>query len=265
MKKKNLFKELLKTVYFFVIFIAANDALTYIKELILFDMRPEILCIDMWDPLRLPLALVLTFCTHIAIKKLFKRFFEKTKISFNKTQRSVLICCVVFSAVLFVYSLSANKTEFHSDGKIKEYDYLGRISSVKAIDETEKVELKVSKVYHVSRTNSYPVASIIFSLFFPDGEIIKVEDWNFKDVDTMKVLKALAGDKLVIIHSIEEAREIIGGFDFELYMTYSELLSSEENENSNEDKEDDRYHSYYETYEGTTYYEFGVGGYMIYE
>ena len=262
MKKKNLFKELLKIVYFFVIFIAIADALIYIEKLILFDMRPEIIYAGTIGFFKLPLLITLTFCTHIAIKKLYKRFFEKTKISFNKTQRSVLISCLVLSVALSVYNLSANKTEINSDGKIKEFDYLGRISSVKTIDETEKAELKVEKTYFVNRQGSSIDCSIVFSLFFPDGEIIELDDTYFRDVDAMKTMKALADDKLVIIHSIEEAWEIIGIADSELYMTYSELLSCEENV---ENTEDNSYHSYYETYEGTTYYDFGMGGHRLYE
>ena len=256
MKKKNLFKELLKLVYFFVIFIAIADALTYIEKLFLFDMRPETIYAGTIGFFKLPLLITLTFCTHIAIKKLYKRFFEKTKISFNKTQRSVLISCLVFSVALSVYSLSANKTEVNSDGKIKEYDYLGRISSVKTIDETEKAELKVEKIHSVTRRSSNTYCSIVFSLFFQNGEIFEFEDIGFSDVEAMK---NLAGDKLVIIHGIEEAWEIIGIADSELYITYSELLSCEGNEENNEDNEDNRYHSYYETFEGTTYHEFGMG------
>ena len=265
MKKKNLFKELLKIVYFFVIFIAIADALIHIEKLILFDMRPETIYAGTIGFLKLPLLITLTFCTHIAIKKPYKRFFEKTKISFNKTQRSVLISCLVLSVALSVYSLSANKTEVNSDGNIKEYDYLGRVSSVKTIDETEKVELKTEKVYSVTRRSSNTYCSIVFSLFFQNGEIFELDDTYFRDVDAMKAMKNLAGDKLVIIHSIEEAWEIIGIADSELYMTYSELLSCEGNEENNEDNEGNRYHSYYETFEGTTYYDFGMDGHMIYE
>lgn len=254
MKKKNLFKELLKIVYFFVIFIAIADVLTYIEELILFDMRPEIIYAGTIGFFKLPLLITLTFCTHIAIKKLYKRFFEKTKISFNKTQRSVLISCIVFSVALSVYSLSANKTEFHSDGNIKEYDYIGRVSSVKTVDETEKVELKVEKTYFVNRRGSSIDCSIVFSLFFQNGEIFELDDTYFRDVDAMKAMKALADDKLVIIHSREEAGEMIGAADYELYKTYCELLPQEY-----DTEEDEDYHSYYETFEGTTYYEFGTG------
>lgn len=265
MKKKNLFKELLKIVYFFVIFIAIADALIHIEKLILFDMRPETIYAGTIGFFKLPLLITLTFCTHIAIKKLYKRFFEKTKISFNKTQHSVLISCLVLSVALSVYSLSANKTEVNSDGKIKEYDYLGRVSSVKTVDETEKVELKTEKIYSVTRYSSNTYCGIVFSLFFQNGEIFEFEDSGFRNVEAMKAIKNLAGDKLVIIHSIEEAWEIIGIADSELYMTYSELLSCEGNEENNEDNEDNRYHSYYETYEGTTYYDFGMDGHMIYE
>lgn len=260
MKKKNLFKELLKIVYFFVIFIAIADVLTYIEELILFDMRPEIIYAGTIGFFKLPLLITLTFCTHIAIKKLYKRFFEKTKISFNKTQRSVLISCLVLSVALFVYNLSANKTEVNSDGNIKEYDYLGRVSSVKTIDETEKAELKVEKTYFVNRQGSSIDCSIVFSLFFPDGEIFELDDTYYRDVDAMKTMKALADDKLVIIHSREEAGEMIGAADYELYKTYCELLPQEY-----DTEEDGDYHSYYETFEGTTYYDFGMDGHMIYE
>ena len=262
---KNTLKGLFLAAYFLLLFIASASVLTYIEKLILFGIRPEIFCVDNLSFLKLPLTITLTFCAHIIILKLYKRFFEKTKISFNKTQRSVLISCLVLSVALSVYSLSANKTEVNSDGNIKEYDYLGRVSSVKTIDETEKVELKTEKVYSVTRRSSNTYCSIVFSLFFQNGEIFEFEDSGFRNVEAMKAIKNLAGDKLVIIHSIEEAWEIIGIADSELYMTYSELLSCEENEENNEDNEDNRYHSYYETFEGTTYYDFGMDGHMIYE
>ena len=262
---KNTLKGLFLAAYFLLLFIASASVLTYIEKLILFGIRPEIFCVDNLSFLKLPLTITLTFCAHIIILKLYKRFFEKTKISFNKTQRSVLISCLVLSVALSLYSLSANKTEFHSDGNIKEYDYIGRVSSVKTIDETEKVELKVEKTYFVNRRGSSIDCSIVFSLFFPDGEIFELDDTYFRDVDAMKAMKNLADDKLVIIHSREKAGEMIGAADYELYMTYSELLSCEENEENNEDNEDNRYHSYYETFEGTTYYDFGMDGHMIYE
>ena len=69
-----------------------------------------------------------------------------------------------------------------------------------------------------------------------------------------KAMKNLADDKLVIIHSREEAGEMIGAADYELYKTYCELLPQEY-----DTEEDEDYHSYYETFEGTTYYEFGTG------
>ena len=76
----------------------------------------------------------------------------------------------------------------------------------------------------------------------------------------MKAMKALADDKLVIIHSREKAGEMIGAADYELYKTYCELLPQEY-----DTEEDEDYHSYYETFEGTTYYDFGMDGHMIYE
>ena len=257
---KNTLKGLFLAAYFLLLFIASASVLTYIEKLILFGIRPEIFCVDNLSFLKLPLTITLTFCAHIIILKLYKRFFEKTKISFNKTQRSVLISCLVLSVALSVYSLSANKTEVNSDGKIKEYDYLSRISSVKTIDETEKVELKTEKVYSVTRRSSNTYCSIVFSLFFQNGEIFELDDTYFRDVDAMKAMKNLADDKLVIIHSREKAGEMIGAADYELYKTYCELLPQEY-----DTEEDEDYHSYYETFEGTTYYDFGMDGHMIYE
>ena len=65
---------------------------------------------------------------------------------------------------------------------------------------------------------------IIFSLYFPDGEVVRMEDEDFRDIDAMKTLKELSGDKLIILHDREKAREIIGAYDYELYKAYCELV-----------------------------------------
>lgn len=80
---KKVLKEIFFTAYFFLLVIVIADILIFIEELFLFDMRPEIICVDMMRSLKLPLAITLTFCVHFAIKKLYKRLFENTDISLN--------------------------------------------------------------------------------------------------------------------------------------------------------------------------------------
>lgn len=146
------------------------------------------------------------------------------------------------------YSFNSNKIEIYSDGEIKVYDYLGRVSAAETVDEAEKVELKVERLDYINRRGRSVDCNIVFLLSFPDGEIIRLDsDW-FRDVEAMKTLKALAGDKFVITHDRETAMEMIGGADYELYKIYCELLP----------KSDDRPLTYYEeNWDQFTRYEFG--------
>ena len=119
MKKNNIFRSFLLYVYFIALFVATAGTVNYIEELILFNLRTNVICSDAAGFLDVPLMIVLAFCVHHGLLKLYKRFFEKTKISLNKTQFRVLIACLVFSIVLAVYGFISNKTEIYSDGNIK--------------------------------------------------------------------------------------------------------------------------------------------------
>ena len=124
-----------------------------------------------------------------------------------------------------MYGFVANKTEISVDGSTKVYDYIGRVEKTKTVAEAERIELKVDRVDHISRYGSRSsTCYIIFSLYFPDGEVVRMDDKKFRDVDAMKTLKELSGDKLIILHDRERAREIIGAHDYELYEAYCELL-----------------------------------------
>lgn len=236
------------TLYLLILAVTIMSILVRIDKLILFDMRENIICSDGFGFI-IFLTLSLTFCTYYGILKLYKRFFEKTKIQINKTQFGVLIACLVFSAIFAVYGFVANKTEISSDGNIKVYDYIGRVEKTKTVAEAERIELKVDRVDHISRYGSRSsTCYIIFSLCFSDGEVVRMDDKNFRDYDAMKTLKELSGDKLIILHDREKAREIIGAYDYELYKTYCELLPEPPK----------RPLTYYEeNWDQYTYYEFG--------
>lgn len=241
-------KGLFFTLYLLFIAIAIMSVLMRLDELIVFGVREDIICSDGIGFI-IFLALSLTFCAYYGILKLYKRFFEKTKIKLNKTQFSVLIACLVFSIGLSVYGFTANKTEISTDGNIRVYDYIGRVAGTKTISEAERIELKVDRVDHISRYRSRSsTCYIIFSLYFPDGEVVRMEDENFRDIDAMKTLKELSGDKLIILHDREKAREIIGAYDYELYEAYCKLVPEPE----------DRPLTYYEeNWDQFTRYEFG--------
>ena len=251
MKKNNIFRSFLLYVYFIALFVATAGTVNYIEELILFNLRTNVICSDAAGFLDVPLMIVLAFCVHHGLLKLYKRFFEKTKISLNKTQFRVLIACLVFSIVLAVYSFAANKTEIYSDGNIKVYDYIGRVSEIRTVDEAEKVELKVDRRDYIKRNGvKSSVCTMEFLLYFPDGENVTLFHDHFKDVEALKTFRSLTGDKFIILQDREKAWELIGIADYELYEIWCEL-SEEENE--------DIYHSDYEAFEGTTYYQFGMG------
>ena len=234
--------------YLLILAVTIMSILVRIDKMILFDMRKDIICSDGIGFI-IFLTLSLTFCAYYGILKLYKRFFEKTKIKLNKTQFSVLIACLIFSTALAVYGFVANKTEISTDGNIRVYDYIGRVAETKTVFEAERVELKVDRVDHISRYRSRSsTCYIIFSLYFPDGEVVRMEDEDFRDIDAMKTLKELSGDKLIILHNREKAREIIGAYDYELYKTYCELLPEPPK----------RPLTYYEeNWDQYTYYEFG--------
>lgn len=236
------------TLYLLILAVTIMSILVRIDKLILFDVRENIICSDGFGFI-IFLTLSLTFCAYYGILKLYKRFFEKTKIQINKTQFGVLIACLVFSVIFAVYGFVANKTEISSDGNIKVYDYIGRVAETRTVSEAERVELKVDRVDHISRYRSRSsTCYIIFSLYFPDGEVVRMEDEDFRDIDAMKTLKELSGDKLIILHDREKAREIIGAYDYELYEAYCELLP----------KPPKRPLTYYEeNWDQYTYYEFG--------
>lgn len=236
------------TLYLLILAVTIMSILVRVDKLILFDMRENIICSDGFGFI-IFLTLSLTFCTYYGILKLYKRFFEKTKIQINKTQFGVLIACLVFSAIFAIYGFVANKMEISSDGNIKVYDYIGRVAETKTVAEAERVELKVDRVDHISRYRSRSsTCYIIFSLYFPDGEVVRMEDEDFRDIDAMKTLKELSGDKLIILHDREKAREIIDAYDYELYKTYCELLPEPPK----------RPLTYYEeNRDQYTYYEFG--------
>ena len=211
--------------YLLVLATTIMSILIKVDELIVFGMRDDIICSDGIGFI-IFLALSLTFCAYYGILKLYKRFFEKTKIKLNKTQFSVLIACLVFSIGLSVYGFTANKTEISTDGNIRVYDYIGRVAGTKTISEAERIELKVDRVDHISRHRSRSsTCYIIFSLYFPDGEVVRMDDKDFRDVHAMKTLKELSGNKLIILHDREKAREIIGAYDYELYKAYCELVT----------------------------------------
>lgn len=241
-------KGLFFTMYLLFIAIAIMSVLMRLDELIVFGVREDIICSDGFGFI-IFLTLPLTFCAYYGILKLYKRFFEKTKIQINKTQFCVLIACLVFSAIFAVYGFVANKTEISADGNIKVYDYIGRVAETRTVSEAEKVELKVDRVDHISRYRSRSsTCYIIFSLCFSDGEVVRMDDKNFRDYDAMKTLKELSEDRIVILHDREKAREIIGAYDYELYETYCELLPEAE----------ERPLTYYEeNWDQFTRYEFG--------
>ena len=217
-------KGLFFTFYLLILAVTIMSILVRIDKMILFDMRKDIICSDGIGFI-IFLTLSLTFCAYYGILKLYKRFFEKTKIKLNKTQFSVLIACLVFSIGLSVYGFTANKTEISTDGNIRVYDYIGRVAGTKTISEAERVELKVDRVDHISRYRSRSsTCYIIFTVYFPDGEVVRMDDKKFRDMGAMKTLKELSGDKLIILHDREKAREIIGAYDYELYKAYCELL-----------------------------------------
>lgn len=236
------------TLYLLVLAAAIMSILVRVDKLILFDMREDIICSDGFDFIIFP-ALALTFCAYYGILKLYKRFFEKTKIQINKTRFGVLIACLIFSATFAVYGFVANKREISSDGNIKVYDYIGRVAETKTVFEAERVELKVDRTDHISRSGAKSsTCYIVFSLYYSDGEVIRMDDKVFRDAESMKTLKGLSGDRLVIFHNREEAWEIIGIADNELYKIYCELLP----------ETDDRPTTYYEdNREKFTHYEFG--------
>ena len=241
-------KGLFFTLYLLFIAIAIMSVLMRLDELIVFGVREDIICSDGFGFI-IFLTLSLTFCTYYGILKLYKRFFEKTKIQINKTQFSVLIACLIFSTALAVYGFVANKTEISSDGNIKVYDYIGRVAETKTVFEAERVELKVDRSDHIRRNGMRSsTCYIVFSLYFPDGEVVRVDDKDFRDAEAMKTLKELSENKIIIIHDKEKAEEIIGAYDYELYKTYCELLPEPPK----------RPLTYYEeNWDQYTYYEFG--------
>ncbi len=241
-------KGVLFAFYLLVLAITIMSVLVSVYELIIFDVRDDIICSDGIGFI-IFLTLSLTFCAYYGILKLYKRFFEKTKVKLNKTQFGVLITCLIFSTVLAVYGFVANKTEISADGNIKVYDYIGRVAETKTIAEAERVELKVDRSDHIRRSGMRSsTCYIIFSLYFPDGEVVIMDDKDFRDGEAMKTLKELSGDRLAILHDREKAREIIGAYDYELYRAYCELLP----------ESDDRPLSYYEeNWDQFTRYEFG--------
>lgn len=215
-----------------------------VKELILFKLRPEIICVDMMSYLQAPLLISLTTCASIGIVKLYRRLMEKPDLHLNKTLSAFLIFCVVASFFGVCYSFVANKTEVRSDGEIKIYDSMGRIQEIRAVNEAKRIQLKAERFDY---TTDYGYG-IMFYLTFPDGEIIDLDSTSFRDVEAMKELKALSGDKLIITHTTDTALEILGTGDKELYDTYIELFP----------KFKDRPLTYYEeNWNQFTKYEFG--------
>lgn len=258
-----LLKQLVKTIYFLFLFIFIAHITFRLEYYILFSLNSEIMCANILGFLRIPLCIVLTFCLHIGIRKLYKHYFEKIKLSFNKAQFTVLVCCLVLFTGLFAYSFIANKTILYSDGTINIFDSCGRISDIKSFDEAEKIELKAIRFdYHGRLITTYDYV-IQYHLHYPDGTIIELDSESFRDIESMKQLKDRAGDRLIITDTEDTMLEIALLGEEHLFEVYSALFYEEEEDE--EKDEDDRYHSYYETFEGTTYYEFGMGGHMIYE